>query len=142
MAMSNNRLTEACLRELENLVRGEVERMFEARRKLPDETTEVPVIGGEYDPHAPREQHADLVGSVCRALVAKSWFEHEAPRWAQPLPLKFDDCIALFNGPNRGNRRLHLVGEYGKHLRGMDWEIQRAQPFELFCAYQLLPPPP
>jgi hypothetical protein len=72
-----------------------------------------------------------------RALCAQKWFEYEAPLWAQPLPLRLEDCQALFNQPNR---RLFPVGRYGIMLRGMDWDYRRAPPFEVHTSYQLSPP--
>jgi hypothetical protein len=54
-----------------------------------------------------------------RALCATCWFETEAPPWALPLPLTFEDCVALFNGPHQGDRRSWLRGEYGLMLRSM-----------------------
>jgi hypothetical protein len=131
----------------ERMIERMVEREFNNLRALPDAVCEVPFIGGppfdhygQFNPHLPPEQHADLRQRVLRALRARRWFEFEAPPWAQPLPLKLEDCYALFNDPpHRGKIRPALVGEYGICLRGMDWRLEYAPPFEEFCAEQLSP---
>jgi hypothetical protein len=45
--------------------------------------------------HFPHER-ATQKRVVIAALCAVRWFELEAPPWAQPLPLKAEDCYALF----------------------------------------------
>ena len=141
-----DRLLETCVREFQRVIERVVEREFEAARVLPDDVVEVPWIGGwphgppgTYNPHAPRDELAALKQRVIRALCAQRWFEEEAPKWAQPLPLRFDECVALFNGPNAGKRRPGLVGEYGQYLGWMGWKLQHAQRFEEFCAYKISP---
>jgi hypothetical protein len=139
--MSNyERLLETAMREVERSVVRQVEREFEARRKLPDDICEVPFIDGKYNPHAPPGEHAALKQRVIAALRCRKWFELEAPLWAQPLPLKLDDCHALLNGPNRNDQRLTLVSRYGQELMGMAWDYQRAPRFEVYCAQLLVPP--
>ena len=128
------RLLEASLRELERVVVHQVESEFEA---LPDNDSELPWIGGEPFCYCERATQKNV---VIAALLARKWFESEAPRWAQPLPLKFEDCIALFNGPHRGNFRSRMVGEYGIVLRSMRWNLQRIPKFEVFCSQMLSPP--
>ena len=125
------RLLEASMREFERQVKIKVERAFEA---LPDDAGELPWIGGEPFSHCNRATQKQVVTA---ALVARQWFTHEAPEWAQPLPLKAEDCYALFNGPHRGNRRSRLVGEYGLMLRGSWWDTACVPPFEVFCAHAL-----
>ena len=104
-----------------------VEREFAA---LPGNASELSWIGGERYAYCDR---ATQKQKVIAALVAREWFTHEAPEWAQPLPLKFEDCTARFNGPNRACRRGRLVGIYGITLREMSWQLQYAKPFEVFC---------
>jgi hypothetical protein len=115
-------------KEFERLIQRSVKEKFEAIRGRTG--VKLPWIGDPYYP----EQHDDQYQSVLQALRCRRWFEFEAPPWAQPLPLSDEACIALFNGPNRDNRRLHMVGRYGQRLRGMNWNYQRATPFEIFCA--------
>jgi hypothetical protein len=124
-----DRLLKNSMQEFERKVEREVDELFEAARALPDGACEVPWIGGTYFPHAPREELAPLKQRVVRARCAQHWFEFEAPRWAQPLPLRLKDCRALYNQPNR---RLMPVGKYGEVLRAMDWHYERASPFEVF----------
>jgi hypothetical protein len=73
-----------------------------------------------------------------RAIAARKWFEFEAPRWAQPLPLSEDDCTACFNGPERWGRRF-LTGKYGLRLRDALWHRENVPPFEVFCADTMRP---
>jgi hypothetical protein len=122
---------ELCEREFA----AQVEREFETA--LQSGAREIPIVGGEFDPDGPPEVHVRLMGDAVRALLAKKWFEGEAPPWAQPLPLTFDDCVALFNGPNQGQRRPYLRGEYGVHVRSAGWDLRYVMPFEVFCASKL-----
>jgi hypothetical protein len=132
--MTYDELLKISMAEFERSIEHQVARVFDA---LPNDTRETPWTGEEFFPC----QRADLKRRAIRALCAQKWFTHEAPAWAQPLPLRFEDCIALFNGVNQGNRRPRLVGEYGIALRAMGWNLQHAVPFEVFCAHALVPPP-
>jgi hypothetical protein len=137
-AMSDyDRLLETAMREFERKVVSLVEQKFElvAKRMQSGEECEIPIIGGKFPPP---EYRIDQKQRVMRALRAQKWFEYEAPLWAQPLPLRLEDCFALFNQPNR---RLCPVGKYGILLREMDWNYRLAKPFEVFTAYELSPPP-
>jgi hypothetical protein len=127
-----DRLLKTAMREFKREVEVEqqVERAFERALQLGEE---IPWIG---DAFPPPEYRGGLKERVIRALCARRWFEFEAPKWAQPLPLKLNDCHRLFNQPNR---RLVPVGKYGIRLRGMGWDLQRAPPFEVFCAEVLMP---
>jgi hypothetical protein len=116
-----DRVLETVLREYQREIATPVEREFARLRELPDGVGKLPWIGGEYY----REQHAEQMQRVTAALGAKCWFEYEASLWAQPLPLKLEDCHKLFNQPNR---RLWPVGRYGIELRGMGWDYRRAPP--------------
>jgi hypothetical protein len=74
---------------------------------------------------------------VVKALLAREWFKlYEAPPWAGQLPLCEKEYIACFQS---GERRPKLIGEYGWHLRALQWEYRNATPFEVFCAHQLAP---
>ena len=55
---------------------------------------------------------------VVAALPQGSGSSIEAAPVGAALPLKAEDCWALFNGPHQGNRRSSLVGRYGQMLRG------------------------
>lgn len=134
MLSDYQRLLEVSMREFERQIESEVEREFAA---LPDDACETPWIDEEFFPLG----RAALKQLVIAARCCQRWFELEAPRWAPPLPLKRDDCVALFNGVHRGNQRSMLVGRYGIVLRGMHWDYKRALPFEVFCAQVLAPPP-
>jgi hypothetical protein len=127
-----DRLLETVMREFEREVEQVVERKFAHvfAALQAGEEVEIPVI------RRPEEywERDDLQARVVRALCCRKWFEFEGPRWAQPLPLKEDDCIALFNLPEPRWGRHWLVGEYGRHLRRLGWHYQRAIPFEKFCA--------
>ena len=129
----DDRLKELSADEFERFIARKVERAFEAA--FPDPAAEVPFIGGCWPP---LEYHDELRLTVIRALRAQRWFEQEAPPWAQPLPLTFEDCIARYNGPNRGSRRGSLVGNYGVMLRQMQWRYENAWPFEVYCAHVLM----
>jgi hypothetical protein len=113
---------------------------------------EIPIIGGEFvdyellakqEPHiefpSRQEYCANLQGMITRAMAARRWFELEAPAWAQPLPLKEEDCIAYFDEPAQCGRR-RLVGRYGMRMRSAWWHRENVLPFEVFCADQLRPP--
>jgi hypothetical protein len=119
--------------EFERVVESQVEREFARAFKAlqAGEACEIPIIG---DPFPPPQYRDGLKERAAWALRARKWFEFEAPLWAQPLPLKRDDCHALFNQPNR---RLRPVGQYGIALRSMGWEYKRAIPFERYCAQVL-----
>jgi hypothetical protein len=127
-----DRLLQTCLREFEREVVRQVEAEFArvlAKGAQPDE--EIPFIGDPF----PSPQYRDgLQARVVRALLARKWFEFEAPLWAQPLPLTEDDCMRLINQPNR---RLWPICEYGRTLRGMGWDLRYAPPFEQFLAEAL-----
>ena len=130
------RLVEQCRFAYER----EVREAFEANRARPCALCDVmPIIGGmrgfQYNPHASRQSHRDLEALVVQALLARKWFEYEAPLWAQPLPLTEEDCAACFN--RGGDRRSSLVGNYARRLREMWWDYRLATPFEVFCAHRL-----
>src|SRR5262245_46351769 len=119
------RSLEACTRKLERHVR----RVFEARRGLPYEPAEIPWIGGTYRPRAPRKQHVALQQQVVWALRAREWFEHTAPKWAQPLPLREDECEMLLKDADRQNQ---LLGHYALSLRSMGWNYVTHPPFAIW----------
>jgi hypothetical protein len=81
-----DRLLETAMREFARGAESQVERAFERALQLGEE---IPWIGDAFPPPQYRD---DLKQVVIRALCARKWFEFEAPRWAQPLPLKLDDC--------------------------------------------------
>lgn len=133
MSNSYEQMLETALRELEHLVVDQVEREFEA---LPDNADELPLIGGEPFCYFDR---ATQKKAAVAALLAKQWFEYEAPKWAQPLPLTAEACYARFNGPHQRDLRARLVGEYGLRLREARWDLQLAPKFEVFCSQILSP---
>lgn len=133
MSQDYDRLLQAAMAEFERAIVDQVEAEFAA---LPNDICETPWIDEEFFPLG----RVALKQLVIKALCARRWFEFEAPRWAEPLPLKRNDCHALYNGVHRGNQRSMLVGRYGVMLRGMHWDCQRAPPFEVFCAQVLSPP--
>jgi hypothetical protein len=121
----------------EKFARRQVDRVFEG---VPLDAAVLPVIGDAWP-----FQHCDRATQkqvAVTALCALRWFETEAPIWAQPLLLKAEECYPLLNNhPCGRHRRAFLRGSYGMHARSMSWNIERMTPFELFCAYQLLPAP-
>jgi hypothetical protein len=129
------RLMDVAEKEFERIIQRLVEQKFAAIRGQINIKT--PWIDDPYYP----EQHDDLQKLVLQALRCRRWFEGEAPPWALPLPLSFEDCVARFHIPHRGSQRGRLVGEYGKLLRGKNWEWKHALPFEEFCAQMLVPSP-
>jgi hypothetical protein len=133
--MTITRLSDIAEKEYERVIRRLVEQKFDAIRGRTD--VELPWIADPYYP----EQHDILQRRVLQALRCRRWFESEAPPWAQPLPLSFDDCVARFHIPHRGSQRGWLTGEYGKLMRGMNWNYERAPPFEMHCAQLLVPSP-
>ena len=120
----------------EQFARRQVERVFE---DLPLDARELPYIGGWPFIHYERAEQKQM---AVRALCCARWAETESPPWVLPLPLTDEACVALFNGPHRGNRRSRLRGEYGLHARTMGWVVERMTPFEMFCAGTLSPAPP
>jgi len=133
-----DRLLKISMQEFKRKVEPEVDEVFEAARALPGDVCEIPWIGGTYRPHAPAEELVPLKQRVVRARCARHWFEWEAPRWAQPLPLRVKDYRALYGQPHRP--RFAPVAHYAESLRGLDWYYQRAYPFEDFCAQLVAPP--
>ena len=109
----------------ERLVRRQVDRAFETVPDDPD--APLPWIG--HFPHDRAVQKQVVVAALC----CVRWAETELPPWMLPLPLRVEDCIALFNGPHQGNRRASLRGNYGLHARTMWWNTANMQPFEIFC---------
>lgn len=89
-----------------------------------------PWIGGTYCPRAPRASHATLQRLAVAALCAQRRFEREAPSWAQPLPLRADECEALLES---ADSQLRLVGHYGLSLRIADWDYDTHPSFDVFC---------
>jgi hypothetical protein len=50
--------------------------------------------------------------------------------WANPLPLRMEECESLqYNEHNA----LRLLGHFGLSLRWNKWDIERHPPFETFC---------
>jgi hypothetical protein len=120
-------------REVEQMVAGKYAQVFAALRA--GEEVEIPVIGGALPPPEYRtpEYYDELQAEIIQALRSQKWFTFEAPAWAQPLPLRREDCEALGDTPDRWGRDW-LRGEYGQHLRSLSWHYERAIPFEKFCA--------
>ena len=138
----DDRLLESCTKEFERQVAD----IFADLRNQPIVGCEIPIIGRlrgvGFSPHAPRQQTYFLEQLAVKALLAREWFKlFEAPPWATPLPLTEDDIVACFNPGERwaacGQRRSNLMGDYGWHLRALDWEWGNATPFEVFCAGKL-----
>ena len=121
-----DRHLKTCMEEFERNVVHQVEREFEAARKLPGADVKIPFIDGKFNPHAPPEELAVLKQRVCRALCARKRFEFEAPLFCQPLPLCERERVQM-NG-NR-NLRLGIVANYAMGLQSMDWHYERAVPF-------------
>jgi hypothetical protein len=109
-----------------------VEQKFEAIRGRTN--AKIPWLDDPYHP----EQHDDQQERVLQALRCRRWFEYEAPPWAQPLPLSFEDCIARYNGVNCNSQRGYLAGQYGLLLREAAWEWKHVPAFEVFCAQWLM----
>jgi hypothetical protein len=96
---------------------------------------EIPIIGDVVE-SPPIDYRENLADRIIRAAVARAWFKYEAPRWAWPLPISQEEIVARLN-VHEGSRpfgRHQLVAEYGRHLRGLAWHIERARPFEEYCA--------
>jgi hypothetical protein len=130
-----DKLQEVSEREFEREIARLVEREFELRRALPNHISATPWTNEAFDPHASPEELVEVKAREVRALLARKWFEQEAPPWAQPLPLRYDRMIVLLNQFRPGNWRPRLVAEYAQRLRASEWHIQRAQRFEEFSAY-------
>jgi hypothetical protein len=68
-----------------------VEEQFAYQRAWPADLDEVeiPYIGGSYDYKAPREQHAELIATVIRAVASQRFYgEMDPSTWRMPpLPL-------------------------------------------------------
>jgi hypothetical protein len=135
--MLDKKLTAISEQEFEAGVRRLVEREFAAVQALPSDVAEAPFTGDRFNPHDVTAVTAHKQRAI-RALLAQRWFEDEVPRsWGLSLPLKMNDCQALFNGRHQGQQRSWLVGQYGIHLRGAGWDLRYAVPFEVFCAQAL-----
>jgi hypothetical protein len=128
-----DRLLKSSMLAFERAIVDQVEHEFSL---LPPGACETPWLDEEFFSVG----RVALKQLVIKALCARRWFEFEAPRWAPPLPLKRNDCVALYNGVHRGNQRSMLVGQYGTKLRSMHWDYERAPAFENFCAQVLSPP--
>jgi hypothetical protein len=122
------------IRGIERLVARKFE---EALRTLPDEMVEAPFTGDRFDPHDP-EQFDFHKKRAVRALLFQHWFEGEGPKWMQPLPVKLADC-SVSAGIRRGlnDRRAQLMSGCAWDVRSKGYHIDRATPFEVFCAQQL-----
>ena len=66
---------------------------------------------------------------ACRALCAQKWFERTAPKWAQPLPLREEECEMLLKD---ADSRLRLLGHYALSLRSTSWDCSTHPPFDAF----------
>jgi hypothetical protein len=140
-----DRILAANLRDYEREIARTVERKFTRMLEAiqAGEEVEIPVIDEELAPPEYRtpEYYDELQATAVRACVCRKWFEYESPRWAWPLPLTREDCLARCNTPEaRPHSRAHLVGQYGLLLREFRWHYERAKPFEVFCADRLRPP--
>ena len=126
----SDRVLEISAAEFECGAKRLVAKLFEANRISPNPSREIPVIswmrGFDYDPHGSRQDHARLEELVVKAVLARKWFEGEAPRWMQPLPLSEDERVALNGG---ADRRLAVVANYGMTLQSLGWNIERAPSF-------------
>ena len=138
-----DRVLEFSEAEFAAAARRKVEALFEANRASPDASRKIPVIDElywveyTYDPRAPAEEHAELIDLAVRALLAQKWFEGEAPRWLQPLPLNEAERVALNSS---GDRRLAVVARYAvNELQSRDWNYERATPFIDFYAQVMRP---
>src|SRR5262245_28446205 len=120
-----DQLTRACRRELD----CHMKIAFEAARGLPSHISEVPYIGGEYCPHAKQALHVDLKRQVYAALLARKRHSLTAPHWAQPLPLREHECLAL---KRDADNKLKLVGHFAASWRRCDWD-ERHPLFAEFC---------
>jgi hypothetical protein len=135
MATDYERLLKNCLVEYKREIAQTVARRFPSiLEAFQAGEIELPIIGRPETYWKPE----DWQGLMSRALCAQKWFEFEGPKWAQPLPLTWDDCIARYQDAQRG--REYLTGQYGLRLRAHDWYYERAPKFEVFCADQLRPP--
>ena len=125
----NDRLTAACVRELEHAV----EMQFAAARALPGAdnflTTPfvtIPAIGGKFfagwEPLYLRQQ-------VVAALVARERFRLSAPSWAPALPLSHEDIEAM---ENDDSHPLQIVGLYAGSQRGSYWDPAHP-PFAIYA---------
>jgi hypothetical protein len=126
--------------ELERYVERHVKAVFEARRGSPSKSLEVPWIGGQYNPRDKRENYADLMQQACKAVAAQWWFESNAPKWAWPLPLRFEDFDFLDQDPDG---KQQILGLYARSLRLLDWAYQIHPPLNAFgsgvMAYRFTP---
>ena len=131
-----DRVLQTALREIQSTIERRVELAFAGLPDDPD--APLPWIG-----HWPSER-AVQKRVVVAALTCRQWAKFELPRWAPELPLKLEDCQALWNtGDQRFTlvgKRLALVGRYAVHLREFWWDLGNVRPFEVFCAGALSPP--
>jgi hypothetical protein len=126
------RILRLSMKEAEAGIAALVERAF---ADLPLDASELPIIGGWPFTLCNRTEQKQF---AVAALKAVKWFESEAPRWARPLLLTNEDCLAVADGHHWGsNHRALLRSGYGQHARMFDWVIERLTPFEVFCANQL-----
>src|SRR5262245_26121693 len=105
-----NRLVETVLREYQREVEHRVghELALALAAMAAGETVEIPVIGGKWPP---QEHRGGLQERVVRALCCQKWVGFEVGRWAPPLPLRWEDCVKLFNPPYQPYERLGLFGQ-------------------------------
>jgi hypothetical protein len=136
-------LIDICTREFALAVKRRVEREFEALKDLPGDSVEaeVPIIGGQFNPHDPEEVSFWQQRAI-RALIAQRWWEKEVPKWAQPMPLRAEEFTRLRNEPRANDhdfRRARLIADYADEVRGKGYRLENVRPFEIFCAQTLSP---
>jgi hypothetical protein len=119
-----DKLLATCEREFER----HIEMLFKTAHKIPGTgMAEIPVIGGRFLTWA---DHSFLLPRVCAALCARERFRQDAPAWAQPLPLRWEDCKTL---EYDDNPRFNLVGLFGISLHG-EWDYERHPSFAAFAS--------
>jgi hypothetical protein len=87
---------------------------------------EPPLVGGSWAVAEVEEAKQ----AVCRAAIARAWWELHKPSWSPPLPLSDDEIREALNGETV---REHFVGNFAQSLRYADWDFRVHPSFHDFC---------
>jgi hypothetical protein len=128
--MTTDRVQKAAADAFERAIKRTVERVFAIAKERG--VCETPVTGDEWGSDLSPERYAELMARAVKAVLARKWFEDEAPKWACPLPVSRDEITALLNGVHQGKHRPRMRSQYGEYLRARGWRLEHVTPFELY----------
>src|SRR5437660_7862519 len=121
-----------CSQKFERGMARQLRGGFAARRKQPDAPHEIPLLGGPYDPHAPREEHAGIILQVARAVAARNQLQRTAPEKLPQLPLHIKTCREMLTDLDP---RCLRVARYSMKLREVNWLYEQLPYDGFFASY-------